>query len=50
MLCYVENGMTFYVPGPWLKSTNEVVVFTLGGHELRLRGLREPILNQLGSE
>jgi beta-galactosidase len=47
----VGPQQTLYVPGPWLKrGTNEVVVFTLGGHELRLRGLGEPILNQLGSE
>jgi beta-galactosidase len=46
----VGPQQTLYVPGPWLnRGTNEVVVFTLGGHELRLRGLREPILNQLGS-
>jgi beta-galactosidase len=42
---------TLYVPAPWLKKgTNQVVVFTLGGRSLRLRGLRAPILNELGSE
>ena len=47
----VGPQQTLYVPAPWLKSgTNEVVVFTLAGHRLRLRGLRQPILNQLGSE
>jgi len=47
----VGPQQTLYVPGPWLNSgTNEVVVFTLGGHELRLRSLREPILDQIGSE
>jgi len=47
----VGPQQTLYVPAPWLKSgTNEVVVFTLGGHRLGLRGLRQPILNQLGSE
>jgi len=40
---------TLYVPAPWLKTgPNEVVVFTQGGHTLRLRGLREPILGELG--
>jgi beta-galactosidase len=42
---------TLYVPAPWLKKgTNEVVVFTLGGRSVRLRGLRQPILDELGSE
>jgi beta-galactosidase len=42
---------TLYAPAPWLKKgTNEVAVFTLGGRSLRLRGLRAPILNELGSE
>ena len=47
----VGPQQTLYVPAPWLNiGANEVVVFTLGGHELRLRGLRTPILNQLGNE
>ena len=47
----VGPQQTLYVPAPWLKKgTNEVVVFTLGGHSLRLRGLREPVLDELGSE
>jgi beta-galactosidase len=47
----VGPQQTLYVPAPWLNiGTNEVVVFTLDGHELRLRGLRTPILNQLGNE
>ena len=42
---------TLYVPAPWLKKgANEVIVFTLGGHSVRLRGLRTPILDELGSE
>ncbi len=42
---------TLYVPAPWLKrGTNEVIVFTLGGRSVRLRGLRAPILDELGSE
>jgi beta-galactosidase len=42
---------TLYLPAPWLKKgTNEVIVFTLGGHNVRLRGLRAPILDELGSE
>ena len=42
---------TLYVPAPYLKQgKNEVIVFTLGGKTLRLRGLREPILDELGSE
>lgn len=47
----VGPQQTLYVPAPWLrKGRNEVVVFTLEAHRLRLRGLREPILNELGSE
>ena len=42
---------TLYVPAPWLKQgMNEVIVFTLGGHNLRLRALRVPVLDELGSE
>jgi len=47
----VGPQQTLYVPAPWLKKgTNDVVVFTLGGKSLRLRGLREPILDEMGSE
>ena len=47
----VGPQQTLFVPAPWLKKgTNEVIVFTLGGRSLRLRGLREPVLDELGSE
>ena len=47
----VGPQQTLYVPAPWLKTgRNEVVVFTLGGKTLRVRGLMAPILDQLGSE
>jgi beta-galactosidase len=47
----VGPQQTLYVPAPYLKTgPNEVIVFTLGGHTLRLRGLREPILDEMGSE
>jgi beta-galactosidase len=39
---------TLYVPGPWLKKgTNELVVFSLGDHAPQLRGVREPVLDEL---
>ena len=43
---------TLYVPAPWLrKGTNEIVVFTQAQpQDARLRGLRQPILDELGSE
>lgn len=42
---------TLYVPAPYLKKgKNEVIVFTLGGKTLQLRGLREPILDEMGTE
>ena len=42
---------TLYVPAPFLrKGSNEVVVFTVGGHTKRLRGLKEPVLDEMGSE
>ena len=42
---------TLYVPAPWLKEGgNEVIIFTLGSHNLRLRGLHEPVLDELGSD
>jgi beta-galactosidase len=47
----VGPQQTLFVPAPWVKrGTNEVIVFTLGGRSLRLRGLREPVLDELGSE
>jgi len=47
----VGPQQTLYVPAPFLKQgTNEVVVFTLGGHKTQLRGLREPVLDEMGSE
>jgi beta-galactosidase len=47
----VGPQQTLYVPAPYLKQGgNEVIVFTLGGTTLRLRGLREPILDEMGSE
>jgi len=43
---------TLYVPAPWLrKGTNEIIVFT--GEQPRdalLRGLREPVLDEMGRE
>ncbi len=43
---------TLYVPAPWLrKGKNEVIVFAQTAPETRkLRGLRTPVLDQLGSE
>jgi beta-galactosidase len=42
---------TLYLPGPWLKKgSNEVVIFTLGAHTTHLRGLREPVLDESGSD
>jgi beta-galactosidase len=47
----VGPQQTLYVPAPLLKQgTNQVVVFTLGTHASRLRGLREPVLDEMGSE
>ena len=47
----VGPQQTLYVPAPYVKQgKNEVIVFTLGGKTLRLRGLREPILDEMGSE
>jgi len=41
---------TLYVPAPWLrKGTNEIVVFTQAQpKDARMRGLRQPILDELG--
>jgi len=42
---------TLYVPAPYLRAgSNEIVVFTLGGKTLGVRGLREPVLDEMGSE
>ena len=47
----VGPQQTLYVPAPYLKQgRNEVVVFTFGGKTVRLRGLREPILDEMGTE
>jgi beta-galactosidase len=47
----VGPQQTLYVPAPWLKKgTNDIVVFTLGGRTQRIRGLREPVLDELGSD
>lgn len=47
----VGPQQTLYLPAPFLKKgSNEVVVFTVGGHTTRLRGLREPVLDETGSE
>jgi beta-galactosidase len=43
---------TLYVPAPWLrKGANDVIVFAQGKPKtLQLRGLRAPILDELGAE
>jgi beta-galactosidase len=43
---------TLYIPAPWLRAgSNEVVVFTQASpQDALLRGLRQPILDELGSE
>ena len=47
----VGPQQTLYLPAPFLKKgANEVLVYTLGGHTNRLRGLREPVLDEMGSE
>ena len=47
----VGPQQTLYVPATFLqKGTNEVVVFTSGGHTTHLRGLREPVLDEMDSE
>ncbi len=47
----VGPQQTLYVPAPYLKQgQNEVIVFTLGGKNVSLRGLREPVLDEMGSE
>jgi beta-galactosidase len=47
----VGPQQTLCVPAPYLKTgTNEIIVFALGAKSLRVRGLREPILDELGTE
>jgi beta-galactosidase len=47
----VGPQQTLYLPAAWLKkSSNEIVMFTLGGRSLRIRGLSSPVLDELGSE
>ncbi|HTT19083.1 MAG TPA: beta-galactosidase [Candidatus Sulfotelmatobacter sp.] len=47
----VGPQQTLYLPAPFLKKgKNTVVVFTLGGKTSRIRGQREPVLDQMGSE
>jgi len=47
----VGPQQTLYLPAPFLrKGSNDVVVFTVGGHTNRLRGLKEPVLDEMGSE
>ena len=48
----VGPQQTLYVPAPWLRTgANEVVVFAQGRPaNMRLQGLRAPVLNELGSE
>ena len=47
----VGPQQTLYLPATFMKrGQNEVVVFTLGAHKLRLHGLREPVLDEMGSE
>lgn len=43
---------TLYIPAPWLNnSTNEIIVFTQSPpKDPRLRGLRAPVLDEMGSE
>jgi len=43
---------TLYVPAPWLnRGANEIVVFTeQQPKNMRIRSLREPVLDELGSE
>lgn len=44
----VGPQQTLYVPAPYLKKgANELLVFTLGGNKTRIRGLREPVLDQM---
>jgi beta-galactosidase len=47
----VGPQQTLYVPAPWLKQgSNEIVVFTFGANSLLVRGLREPVLDEMGND
>ncbi|HLV86585.1 MAG TPA: glycoside hydrolase family 35 protein [Candidatus Sulfotelmatobacter sp.] len=48
----VGPQQTLYIPGPWLREgKNEVVVFAQGQpRELKLRALKQPVLDELGQE
>jgi beta-galactosidase len=47
----VGPQQTLYLPAPFLNNgSNQVVVFTVGGHTTQLRGLREPVLDEMGRE
>jgi beta-galactosidase len=47
----VGPQQTLYIPAPWLKQgRNEIIVFSLEPRSLQLRGLRSPVLNELGSK
>ncbi|HXJ90563.1 MAG TPA: beta-galactosidase [Candidatus Binatia bacterium] len=47
----VGPQQTLYLPAPFLKKgSNKVLVFTLGGKTSRMRGLRQPVLDEMGSE
>ena len=47
----VGPQQTLYVPAPYLKvGKNDVIVFTLGGKTIRLRSLRKPILDEMGTD
>lgn len=48
----VGPQQTLYVPAPWLRSgSNEIIVFAQDSRKnLRIRGLRAPLLDELGSE
>jgi beta-galactosidase len=47
----VGPQQTLYVPAPWLRQgRNEVVIFTFGAKSTRLRGLKEPVLDEMGNE
>lgn len=47
----VGPQQTLYVPAPWLKQgRNEIVIFTFGAKRARIRGLREPVLDEMGQD
>lgn len=42
---------TLYVPAPWLrKGESEIVIFSFGASSRRIRGLRTPILDEMGED